>query len=735
MAVEINDDAKKIIKTYSLIYTIIFVLWIPIAAFATSMWIFISLQTKVSEEVVVVDNSATIDKTVENKLKEFEKFNSSSAWWSWTNVDVKVYDGPFTTENDFLISQNNILIYKWLVLPNYISHKLPLPTQEKKYFSKIWYSLNELSSYVDKVVLTKIDTKKIPQYERPILLKIPNDDLVSFFSLKCLASNKMISKICDEYTKYFLDVMFVYDLSKDSDWLKSVSDKIVSNQAFNQQFCEGIHQYLKNSNYADNSLANIVLSCGEEVDNLYTALKDLNIIKKDLLDVTSKYVSDDRELNAYKLISLQQLIYNEVEKRRLNQPRVAAYLQFIKELLKKDTLLEHIYFDEAFLFNNTYLTNVLKLPTFNMSAGQKEVTKILQQTIREMNIGSELEWYKWLYSRVQNKNLEALLDEDDMDWEMEKAEIVTLRDRFNEKFSFNDLDIKDVKQRDDNIFVKWVLKLKVWEEKKKKRFLVNLVFSDYRWSFAVDYISFADKWTLNDVLNTILEKNKLTMSQLYDYMLKNADLFLEDQEEVTFCDILSWNIDWVQNCSNSQVWVEVKSWSMIINYTFLHKDWIIKDILVTNKSLQAKVQVHFSWYETNSLNFGDFIAEVIEYKPEVEKEEVMNDITQTERTIIDGDFEKYLEANVAWIIKQNWDILVAFDINKIEFIALYDVDIHTIKTLFFKKLWTKEKFSSFDMELSTNNGDDIEFFVTDPLDHLQALNPRIVDLYKNNKKR
>jgi hypothetical protein len=124
---------------------------------------------------------------------------------------------------------------------------------------------------------------------------------------------------------------------------------------------------------------------------LYTALKDLNIVKKDLTDITSKYVSDDKELNAYKLLSLQQLIYNEVEKRRLNQPRVGAYLQFIKELLKNDTLLEHVYLDEVFLFNNTYLSNVLKMPIFNMSAGQKETTKLLQQTIREVNIGSELE--------------------------------------------------------------------------------------------------------------------------------------------------------------------------------------------------------------------------------------------------------------------------------------------------------------------------------------------------------
>jgi hypothetical protein len=77
--------------------------------------------------------------------------------------------------------------------------------------------LTELSSFVDKVVLTTIDTSKFPKYERPTLLTIPNNDLVSFFSLKCLSSNKMISKICDEYTKYFLDVMFVYDLSTDSD--------------------------------------------------------------------------------------------------------------------------------------------------------------------------------------------------------------------------------------------------------------------------------------------------------------------------------------------------------------------------------------------------------------------------------------------------------------------------------------------------------------------------------------
>jgi hypothetical protein len=29
------------------------------------------------------------------------------------------------------------------------------------------------------------------------------------------------------------------------------------------------------------------------------------------------------------------------------------------------------------------------------------------------------------------------------------------------------------------------------------------------------------------------------MPKLYDYILQNADLFLEEQEELTFCDVLS----------------------------------------------------------------------------------------------------------------------------------------------------------------------------------------------------
>jgi hypothetical protein len=37
---------------------------------------------------------------------------------------------------------------------------------------------------------------------------------------------------------------------------------------------------------------------------------------------------------------------------------------------------------------------------------------------------------------------------------------------------------------------------------------------------------------------------------------------------------------------------------------------------------------------------------VVSYEPEVIKEEILNDISQTERTIIDSDFNKYFGVNI-----------------------------------------------------------------------------------------
>ncbi len=736
MAIEISKDVQKIIKTYSIIYTIIFVFGIPILALIVSLVIFFNLKSQTWGEVNSISEINKIDKIVENKIAEFREFNQKSynvLQWSWyKDLQIKVYNWPFEIKNWYLKSINNVLSYKNIILPNYVSHKLPLPIQAKSYFLKVWYDITQLSNFINTIVLTQISLNNFPKYKRPDLLTIPNKNIIDYFFLSCLTKNTLISTVCNEYTKHFIKVMPYYDLELDKNWIETVGAKLVANPEFKSGFCNSVLLYLKNSNKADISFANIAKSCGEKVENYYDTIKDLNKIKDDLKEVSSAYVSDDREINAYKLLSLQQIIYNEVLKKRLNSPRIAVYLQFLKWLLKNDKYIEHFYLDEAFLFNNDYLAKVLKSPIFNLSNWQKEENKILLQKIREVNLWSELEWYKWLYKKIYNKSLADIVQQDTLQWEEEKWQEITLRDRFLAKFKFPDLDIKDLKQKWDKILAKWYIKIRLSKDDKKKKFPINLIFSDYRWSFVVDWIKIKWEDQLNQILNTIVSKNKLTMAELYESIKQNVELFSQKQQQPTLCDLISWSVEWVQACTNNQVSIKVKSGSQSFIYTILHKNWVYQNILATDKTLQAQLQQHFSWYQTNELNFVDFIKEVVKFKPEVQKVEVENDITQAERTIIDDDFKTYLDSDVDAIVKKDWEILVSFKMWDLELIALYDLDKHMIKSVMFKKLWIKSLIRWINLKLNEDNTDQIEYFVEDTLNFLKKYNPKIVEDYLKN---
>ncbi|HCB50995.1 TPA: hypothetical protein DEP21_00075 [Patescibacteria group bacterium] len=59
-------------------------------------------------------------------------------------------------------------------------------------------------------------------------------------------------------------------------------------------------------------------------------------------------------INIYKLVSIQQIMYDDSINKRVNIDRIDGYLEFIQELLKKNKLSK-IYKEIVYYFNNYYI--------------------------------------------------------------------------------------------------------------------------------------------------------------------------------------------------------------------------------------------------------------------------------------------------------------------------------------------------------------------------------------------
>jgi hypothetical protein len=101
----------------------------------------------------------------------------------------------------------------------------------------------------------------------------------------------------------------------------------------------------------------------------------------------------DPTLNAYKLLSYQQQIYQDFLINKVDAYKISMYLDFVREILKKNEI-EPFYKDEIYRYNNKYLSLALEKITyqstiFTQNLGVSKIASLLN-TITSINEGEPI---------------------------------------------------------------------------------------------------------------------------------------------------------------------------------------------------------------------------------------------------------------------------------------------------------------------------------------------------------
>jgi len=101
----------------------------------------------------------------------------------------------------------------------------------------------------------------------------------------------------------------------------------------------------------------------------------------------------DKTLNAYKLLSYQQQLYQDFLVNKADTYKIGAYLDFVREILKKNAI-DPFYKDEIYRYNNKYLALSLEKSAhqatlFTQNLGGNKIASLLT-TISILNEGELL---------------------------------------------------------------------------------------------------------------------------------------------------------------------------------------------------------------------------------------------------------------------------------------------------------------------------------------------------------
>ena len=203
-----QEIQTKTIATYKKISKFFFRYLVFLIALIIGIIIFQRiLSTSKSITIFQANDTFTLQQT--KLIAEFSKFMKQNI--QDNDMEIHILQGDLEAENGFIKSVNNLITYKGFVLPKYFYVYGTIPIKQMSYFSDGDYVIEELEHIVNTFVFTKKFTVSKPFTRIHLPL---TDSLIQDFNLDCLFENKISSRTCNIFLNDFLDVFFVYNISR-----------------------------------------------------------------------------------------------------------------------------------------------------------------------------------------------------------------------------------------------------------------------------------------------------------------------------------------------------------------------------------------------------------------------------------------------------------------------------------------------------------------------------------------
>lgn len=715
---ELIESMKKIIKNYRKIYTIVFHYSVFIISFLIATFIAYG-QSQRTDLKIYEEPQAFIVHKVELK-KTFENFIQQNI--DNSALDIYVLQWSLQATWKLLQSTNNLLTYKGYIVPRFFSLYSTVPLLDISQLT--WnYDIRNLETFAQNVLFTPItdDSEPFKRAQLPIVGWVVNQ-----FNISCIFKPKFMQWTCDHYMDNFIEHLFIYDLPKDYAGLQKISTRLSDKWWYKKEFCSAMKKYILYSNDTSVSLEPIFKNCGVQGLQGFQMLQGFIELQNQFKsNYTENNTYFEEKLNLYKLVSLQQIIYNDLREKRVNDRILLPYLWFIENMLKKD-VMPPFYKDLTYWFHNYYLKSHLSDPAFS---NKKELIDKVIAKINQINIGSSLIGYIWLQDQIQNKNLLLKVADDSNIFEHIQLSTEELFKKLN-NLSF--IAISDYTIAWTRISIEWVMNLQQYK-KGEQKVSFDAVLQSKNNDLIVQKIVIDGHVTLTKIVQSLVEKNERSMTNVYQYLNENSDFYVDQEWELDLCDIVKSKVSsrFVIKCSDDYIYLQKQEYGAPIKYEFTIQDYQIRSLKISDKELQKQIDKEIKWLETNKITLPNLIQFIFDYK-KIEASDVPQKTIQ-EALIIVEKFQKYMDVEPIKIYKENGNLFVKFQLEWVNYKVIYNTLTNDIGPLYFDNVFYRTDkevpVKNFSISLDDEHKTIINSFVLDPLGYIESINKNAYKAY------
>lgn len=647
-------------------------------------------------------------------------------------VETIVSYGTAKIDWNLFQTKGNLISYKWIILP-----QLASIDYRKEIFSLDKYKEKE-STREDLENLLNDLVFKDSIYQRTNKLvsnakwqwQTFNWWLIDWFSLGCLGSNKAVDVVCDRFIDIFGEYGKYFDLSKYSSELLTVTRYLKDERKDIEPICNMVIEYTWRSwvNSSD-GLREVMQNCSEEYRNDYNKLIWFIEIENSLGNPElSDKVFDDPDLNAYKLLSSMQKMYNFLKLNQINENLTDSYLKFIQALIDKDRwtnkYLASIYKDLIYVFNQDELLGVLNTNQQEVSA--KKVSTFRSQ-IDQINNGNSLYGHQRLLSMLTTPDI---VEEAHQVKPIEVDE-VSLDDLFLEFWSMNDRlsirradHISDTKLRvQTEIYSDPIL-----EKTDGDTLKATVVLSRKNNALYVDEIKISSQPAFSEVLNIYAWNGWVTFKGMLVYIDEQVWFHYEEEPEVvdkkTLCAEL-WELDDVAIYTCDESTISLYKWD--VKYDFELSNGVLQSFTIDDATLDSKIKEQLSSIIFTEGNTPTIVTSIVNF----ELATTPDDRIEKKMNVID-DFRIHFK-----IVPNVYDIAWEDNIFKVEFSIWefdlewrYNADTHMLTRISYVACDKTLEIRNLSIEISVNNEAQLTEILNNPRMFLTKANQTAFKKYQ-----
>lgn len=726
-----NREQLKLIRWYWILFQVVFKFGIGILSVFLSViavwwifysWYFSSIYLLEKEDVGEVSPAML---HYNDKVRQVE----TMTWLEW-----KVLNWKISLSDGQIVAQDCLLVSNWLVLPR---------LTDISYDDLVLYSSGQNQESYDSTYMSRFfytvlvkPLSRINFWENSPSLFQMNSSMKDLFGLGCTISPSKNSFVCKSYVNSFLNRFYLYDLKNSVDEINQYYLALQWNDSDKKRMCEWLIRYGKYWDTMDARLSDLFRSCWSEYYNEYILLRDFLELTKALW---ASYVEwqayTDPDLNQYKLYALLQQLYRELSASTTDvKTTMVSYLSFLREVLtkewlRKQELLSPFAKSVAYWFDMNILSSYFKDENSKMD---KDDRTSLNSEMLSLHYWDSFSNFEGLQKQSRYQ-LDSSRSGDEI-----ASEFV---DR-----SLEDLFKTSYMPAQFNLF-----SISTWDSED----ILEIVWLDQRTNFTLDAIlRYADlqisvirvdiyqdeilRQKLTERINALIgiEGAKYSLTQILQEIENNKDI--TDAESIgsidSFCLQVE-NIFTSRLVSCSPEMVEISSMrqglreSYEVVYTFYLENYALKYLEISDDVLETQILNEIDLESIDAPSSIHMMEMIVNFEPTTVEGFWFN----TYRTVSDR-ITQYLWG-ISPEIESDWgEMKVTFIVGWITFVGTYDVVENIMKPIAldesnFRNMNRSIIVQWFSLEFTENGKEDINSFLSNPLEYLRRINVALVDKY------